>query len=362
VSVTFLLTLLLLAETPSKTSVGEPFFFDSNQGWVVVSSCVGGHDEASCRNALWKTRDGGRHWREFSEVPDSGGIPLEGVFIDATRAVLYGTGPLVFTDDGGLTFAVKATAHWNADIAREGNTLWAVGAVDREDALAGFGDRVLACDLEGNRWRTLDLPLPRGQVLALVPFSDRDALVLYAYNTLEGMPVRRLKVTGDGGNRWSEIDLPCENAEGLIARDRSHLWLTCGSDDMPRPDPDHLFTSRDGGRTWKGPVDVPSSGRQYALGRGDRVWAAGGCRFVPFAFDAAGKVFEFRIRNGMEAGGGDCFGRVQFVGPDHGWISFGGSVHRKGGLAAGQPGKEGAWLFRTVDGGNVWEPNLIALD
>jgi hypothetical protein len=332
-----------------QTVVGDPFFLDAKHGGVIVTRCDA---RARCVTTLRETFDGGERWKERTEVvvlPDSGGIPLDGLWIDESTAVLFGTGPMVFVKESGRVVTVKSTFFPVRQLVRSGSSLWAVGEAET-------GERVMVGDLAGEAWRVAAIEPPPGKILALLPFDGREALVLDAYSA-RGSP--RLLRTTDRGIHWMELTLPCPDAVRLLARDRRHLWLICGSDDSPLSDPDRLHTSPDGGRTWSvaRPVPAPRSHGWYAMSRGSRIWATQSRSAG--AFEADGRPHELTLRDGREFEP-EGFGPVRFADPLHGWISYRGPLYPKRTPDAGDrglsaEGDEGVWLFRTEDGGDTWE-------
>jgi photosystem II stability/assembly factor-like uncharacterized protein len=165
-------------------------FATASIGWAVVAR--------PAETKVFKTADGGKHWRPVSPLAGSYGATIQ--FLDDTHGFAVTSGPnrVYRTTDGG--------AHWTQTVVPEG-----------EPYSATFTDR------------------RRGSLLSLVA---------------RGHPV--LYTTEDAGDTWRVLPDPPQDSYGPVFRN-AEAWLSTTG---PSPDALHVYTSEDRGLTWS-PVAVP---------------------------------------------------------------------------------------------------------
>jgi photosystem II stability/assembly factor-like uncharacterized protein len=129
--------------------------------------------------------------------------------------------------------------------------------------------RAARSDDLGRTWSApVDLPTT-GRYATLMATGPRRAYVL-SHPQDRGTTVHR---TDDGGQTWTEIDLPTDDIVALTENDRGEI-LVAGWTVGPRAD---AWVSTDSGATFTGPasVDVPAPARAGGGGPG-MVWMTGG--------------------------------------------------------------------------------------
>ncbi len=75
-----------------------------------------------------------------------------------------------------------------------------------------------------------------------------------------------LYYTGDGGQAWQTLSVPCAANVGLgaelAASSTDDLWLLCGGQGSAGSQPKELYRSSDGGLTWSLTAQAPGEGSQ----------------------------------------------------------------------------------------------------
>jgi photosystem II stability/assembly factor-like uncharacterized protein len=174
------------------------------EGWVLVN-----------RQLLW-TEDGGANWSDITP-PVGSSTALHNVnFTDTSHGWAIGAN---FTDDGYATGALRAYRTSN------GGDTWqevAMPSIDPEDV---GGLQLDSVDSQ-NAWVVIHIPSGSN----------------WSYG--------KLLRTTDGGASWSEFEPPSGGPVRFVTADLG--WTVQG------PAGDHLFVTRDGGKTWQEEVVLPA--------------------------------------------------------------------------------------------------------
>jgi photosystem II stability/assembly factor-like uncharacterized protein len=202
--------------------ISAVFFLDSSAGWVLFAG--GGNDGDQVRFELASTADGGGHW-VLSQVKTSGLTPPE--------ATLTGDAYMYFLDSRhgwiNLTVASGSAFHPGAAVATEDG---------------------------GKRWNWV--PMGSGSAGPIMFTTLKDGWILGPDHT-------QLDVTHDGSKSWQEVKLRAPllahagtgEAYGYdlpTFEDADHGYLMASFADSDRI---ALFTTADGGLTWKAEGMLP---------------------------------------------------------------------------------------------------------
>jgi photosystem II stability/assembly factor-like uncharacterized protein len=250
-------------------SSADPFFLDPDQAWVLANRAALRGGPVDEQHALWRTRDGGRHWEQLLNVDAaspldhgvSGGDLIGGIsFADPDNGWMVTLGAaessaVYVTHDGGRNWTRSALGGLlppltgqvylsQPSISRGGRGMMAV--FDRganQLSILGTSDG-------GDSWARPQ-PLPTAGPLNS---AFIDGSVAWAANGSAAW------VTADSGRTWlRSAALPDGMALGDVAPvDASVAWvqgLKYGSQSSPVPWV--LFRTTDAGRHWK-PVPAPS--------------------------------------------------------------------------------------------------------
>jgi len=259
-------------------------FQGAREGWLIASDCAIG------RGSVYRSFDGGRHWRAYAFHAHScvGGANFSlDVDSDSRAWVLQNepTGPnsRVFrTTDGGRSWRIVSK------LATYGGKVAFVSP--RDGWLAG--QRLLRTVDGGRSWQIQPLPAPHGYsgrlVLLTAPrFFGRDGELAGQYGG--DKPVIGFYRTRDGGRHWYLLSTLPGSSPGafpqfvLSAVSASTAWLlTAGAKPA-------VYVTRDGGRRWSShqlarrlfaPVALSARvaaasdfrGRPYITRDGGRTW------------------------------------------------------------------------------------------
>jgi len=212
----------------------------------------------SDRRAVYRTTDGGRHWRRLT-----GGLPpsLETrvITVGSDGTVLLGGTRGQFTS---LVFRSPDAGESWEEVSR-GLVFTAVNAV----AVTGSGGLFVMVyghgvdrSLDGGATWTTSLPL--GEYLTFLTRDPHDPETLYAgTRSPYGTHPRILWKTVDGGASWESLPYPFPPSEQPIqlaamdlavdAADPQTLYLATELDNAGSTADAGLFRSRDGGQTWE---------------------------------------------------------------------------------------------------------------
>jgi photosystem II stability/assembly factor-like uncharacterized protein len=195
--------------------------------------------------ALLVTADGGASWRRQKFFLPQRGVDV--AFADPqTGWLVTDAGTVLSTIDGGAGWTVveQATLDVKAIAATDASHAWIVG-----NALGTAGEpgssAVLRTADGGETWQPMGFGMAQ---LADVAFADERHGVLVALD--------RIWSTRDGGRTWRlRRELPMTVLTSVAARDPRHAWVAGW--DTQQGDPLVLAT-RDGGATWRRlSIDVP---------------------------------------------------------------------------------------------------------
>lgn len=331
-------------------------FVDAQHGWALGRSlaCEG---QRRCPVALGATSDGGQTWQALAapETFQAGSMVPSGVefvrFANRNVGWLFGPG-LFATRDGGQTWQEHLRPGEIIALESAGSSVW---AIERTCSNTTPGDctlTLLVASLASQDWRpALVQPPLQGNGARLVRADSQHAWILHAGG---------IAATADGRASWGTLASPCTGATDrvshLAALDSRTLWLLCTGAGQGDRLAKALYTSPSGGTHWNLAAEVgltPDPARPYSLPvlgapndlaivTEQRAFLAlvrstlastrdGGQTWQP-AITAAPE-WDFAAHGGIW--------RVLFVGTQYGWAV--------GTTANGQ------LLFRTTDGGEVWE-------
>jgi photosystem II stability/assembly factor-like uncharacterized protein len=316
----------------------------------------------SAGDRLLRTIDGGATWTA-AFLPD-GAEALSTAFTSVQGAVAAGSsGALATSSDGGGSWSAVG-AGLSGSFARlrggsgflafaignrgglartdDGGRSWTGIGVPTSDALVdvSFADEAtgLALDLSGVlfrtddggvSWRVLGSGLDAQAVLAL----DRDIVLLVG--------PRGIRRSFDGGTEFFR--------EGPRSMRRAVLFgIDFADGALFAYGPTSLFTSRDGGTTWRrlgrpdhrplGAVDFVSPRVGFALGKGGRAWRT----------RDRGRTWRELLAAGTDGGF-----ELAFSSDREGYIASNDLFFAKG-------DRRPDYLLRTVDGGKSWRPQLVS--
>jgi photosystem II stability/assembly factor-like uncharacterized protein len=211
------------------------YFLDPMQGWLLIYPKV--LPNPVFGGALYRTTDGGLHWRRLASNSKPSSPDCFGWIAVAFASVSTGwlsdcDGKLLATHDGGLTWSPQTIPA----------------------APAG-----LSC------------PCGVGTPVVLSPTNATDVI----YGATPEKPWQALLVTADAGASWSVRKLPGETQSMVDFTDSMHGWTISGPSDLlstssnPPGVAVPLYRTEDGGLTWL-PVQtslplVSSEGRVYDM-------------------------------------------------------------------------------------------------
>ena len=240
---------------------------------VVFTGPEDGFALASHRGAalLARSTDGGTSWSVTNASLPAGyghiaGYPGQIEFVGA-HGYLWGGAPhgdgsvpLWVSADSGSTWTMAAIGPTVFDVSAIGANVWAVtGNCD------AFAPRPCALQTQqsanwGTSWRPTG-PGGFGEVNGPVELHSVELAritALHSYVLTSNLPADGgsvdLAYTGDGGQTWRQLPVPCSGAFDLgaevAASSTEDLWLLCGSQGSGGSQSKELYRSGDGGRIW----------------------------------------------------------------------------------------------------------------
>jgi photosystem II stability/assembly factor-like uncharacterized protein len=316
----------------------------------------------SSGNRLLRTVNGGASWSTVF-LPD-GAEALATAFTSPQDAIAAGSsGALVTSDDTGGSWSAIGAGLSGSFARLRGGSGYLAFAIGNGGALARTDDG-------GRSWTAIDVPTTE----ALVDVSFADATIGFALD-LAGALYR----TDDAGATWRVLGTGLD-AQAVLALDGDIVLLVGprgirrsfdGGREFSREGPrfvrravlfgidfaegalfaygpTSLFTSRDGGTTWRklgrpdhrplGAVDFVSPRVGFALGKGGRVWKTRN---------------RGRSWRELAAAGTDGGIELSFSSELEGYIASNDLFFAKG-------DRRPDYLLRTVDGGTTWRPQLVS--
>ena len=324
-------------------------FIDAQRGWILGTWC-----QNTCPILIRATSDGGRTWQALPALkgqepwiyprPDLS-LVSSIRFADAQHGWAFQPG-FFSTSDGGKTWIDEQRSVVAVEPA--GGSLWAIEQTGDQFGL------LFSADL-GRTWKpTPNQPPLQGRTVQLVRPTSSDAWIL----TEDSESRASLFVTHDGGMSWQELPEPpktgCFDDRSLAMSTNQRLWMVCGGGLATAMQLKMLYTSMDGGTTWKIMADTsaPGSGQPTGilpisghLGNPSQFAVASPLdaflaldRATLFATHDGGRTWEYAIPYDLANRADDGMGPVRFLDAEHGWM-------------VAPPD----WFFRTTDGGKTWE-------
>jgi photosystem II stability/assembly factor-like uncharacterized protein len=211
-------------------------FVDRKHGWVMAP------EPTAPGGSVFRTRDGGRSWAQNNT--STTGIPVlgESVFTSPRRGWAIGqpwllTEPLYGTSDAGRTWKPVTglpRAHYSLPAVFRHSAV----VMGRRRAIATFYRRSFA----GRNWRVLNrLDVPG---LRFSDFRGPTERNWWVFGVLGSTPIAF--VTTDAGRSWMRSSIHTRAYEIRLASTGRHAWLTT----TPLQGEGALFSSADMGRTW----------------------------------------------------------------------------------------------------------------
>jgi len=226
--------------TPQSASAGNiaaVFFLNASQGWVVCCDTSGKHK----RFNLATTNDSGAHWLISPLKTPTSVVALENKR-DAQAKIRGETQPEVMEGMGWIDFI-------------DPNQGWILLEVDIISRLGIISGILLQTTDGGKTWKEVNVDLPTAGHFNFV--TTKDGWMTSHINAV-------LYVTHNGGNTWKEMTLeppPSISTEGgmydiPIFKDSQNGFLpvTYVTENLPSL---VLFTTHDGGKTWKADRVLP---------------------------------------------------------------------------------------------------------
>ncbi len=221
-------------------------FLSADRGFTAGEECT----EATCVFTIYRTDDGGTTWAPvFSAPGDTNMSGMEVQFVDSENGWVVASSGFVVTHDGGVTWEQRQLGDLgayviDADLA-DADHAWAIVAADEPGALM---HGLIRTRDGGRAWEAV--PSGPGPGPELIEFVDRD----YGWYTsidCEAGCVTTIFATGDGGERWTELEARPRLAytPDLVFVDRVNGWLNESRCDEAGCTFEVLH-SPDGGRTW----------------------------------------------------------------------------------------------------------------
>jgi hypothetical protein len=274
----------------------------------------------------------------------------------ATPRDAYVFGPALLTShNGGKTWAWQKGIGAVEAVQPIGDQVWAVSVLcPRAGACPVY---LYRSPTSHDTWHRSPLPLrsPAGGVQAgsgvqIVGASDGRVWILAQQAaTAAQVPKSALIGTTTSGRAWVRLPDPCTPAESWIdrlsTRDGIHLWLVCGGQPSAGGEPFSLYRSAERGRQWRviASNDPKPGVPHFVYGGYVDSLAITGPQTAWFSLDR-GTLFTTTDggrswRPGIRQMVSDAtVGPVLFADPTHGWLASYPNV-----------------IFRTVNGGASWQ-------
>ena len=259
--------------------------------------------------------------------PPPAGHPAVVAFWDLRRGLYVRGGTVSLTADGGRTFRV---------VLRRRQRITGLQAFDRRDAIVDLYDGRALRTLDGGRgWRAFTHRFGADFATARVGVG---------YRTGQFEFVKGLVFTRDDGRSWERLRSPCPrfaaNSAGVELVTPLRGWIVCAGQPSAGQQVKALFSTSDGGRTWRR--------------RGGARWS-GYVEGAAFAQDGFGLVWTSRGTLNVTRDGGDhWFGRPDVAQPELDFGGGGAAFPGGRGLVFLSRGDGAARLLTTSDSGRTW--------
>lgn len=240
------------------------------------------------------------------------------------------------TSDGGVHWrALSRIDLWTLDAVAGSRTVWA--ATRRAVVVSGDG---------GRHWQTAR----DGAVVALSFATPRDGWIVTGNSTSHRGP--RLLATHDGGRTWSSVRVPCSHSgwPGAVALVTARGWLVCVGEPGAGEQGKEIWSTVDGGGTWRLHARVGLSGPHTTVGD----FPVTG---YPLGAAAAGdQLWVWEERGGLEESRDGTLWRVDpvTVPETREAVSVSLVTRRLAFAIVGAPAGDPGTLVRTTDGGRTW--------
>lgn len=227
-------------ELPTGVTLTTVHFHNSNLGWAA------GHDAV-----IFKTIDGGEHWRQVYADPEAEAPVLDIWFSDEKTGIAIGAyGLYLTTHDGGDSWTVEQmqvndvpdTDDQNAALDLAETYDLHLDAIARSASgklyIVAEAGRIYRSDNLGHSWRELPSPYA-GSLFGVLPLPD-DVLLVFG---LRGHLFR----SGDAGRSWTEIETGTREmlTSGIRLRDGNIVIAGMGGAVLGSNDGGHTFSLKE---------------------------------------------------------------------------------------------------------------------
>jgi photosystem II stability/assembly factor-like uncharacterized protein len=307
---------ILPGENELAITLRDPLFISQQIGFVIVRDRFAPQP----LDALYRTDDGGKHWRQIYTAPVPESRPRkQHQLLDARTGFSASTdadvGAILRTDDAGATWAVVGLLDEPCDGAR----VAAVGALRFADLLRGWA--LVQCaggtaplfarsDDGGIHW-----------VASAFPANTADPPAALAYvDPANGLVLTRagaLFATHDGGAQFAPVPTPIGALTAIEFTTPLRGWA------LHRK---QLFSTTDGGQNWA-PAPLGRRPAQLAATPDEQLWVITD-EFTPgntvqhllTSRDGGAHWGEYRLGELLPSYGGAWHGRLSFADAQHGWL------------------------------------------
>jgi photosystem II stability/assembly factor-like uncharacterized protein len=211
------------------------------------------------KSRIYKTNDGGGHWRLVFTNPDAKAFYDSFAFWDRKHGIamsdsVEGRFPLLITEDGEtwkplVPEVMPPALPEEGGFAASGTCIAVSGKHDVWFATGGPAARVFHSADRGRRWEVVTTPILSGapsQGIFSIAFQDtRHGVIVGGDYSAPQVAQRTAAVTQDGGKNWTlaeKAPLGFRSAVAFLPAAGAKLWVTVGTGGSDY--------SRDGGRTW----------------------------------------------------------------------------------------------------------------
>lgn len=224
---------------------------DANTAWLMS---IGNGDQSR----IYKTADGGGHWKLLFTNPDAKGFFDGLAFWDPAHGILVGDAvegrmTVFTTEDGGEHWTRRQTPpaiEGEGAFAASNSCLIVRGSAEAWFATGGKGAaRVFHSTDSGRSWTVAPTPIRSDSASAgIFSLAFADALHGIAvggdYSKADD-PAHNIALTSDGGKTWTEPSgtPPAGFRSAVVYLPDAHLWIAVGASGSD--------VSSDSGRTWR---------------------------------------------------------------------------------------------------------------
>ena len=319
---------------PTTFSLSDVYFIDQSNGWALGAICA-----VDCDGRIFRTTDGGRTWKLIG-LDQTGSAPYGSiVFVDKLDGWMFDTHDGVqVTHDGGHHWELTALANEDASITSlvpVGRSVWVLSHPYCETEPTCTFHLSISSD-GGGAWRQArGVPDLKGYGAELVRTDATHAYI--STWSAGGSEPDLLFSTSDGGRTWTRRKNPCSISydHSIAAFGSSSVWLMCGSEPGAGQQLKELFRSSDGGVHWIKEASPPGSGYvgQILATTSSSIWFSLHRNGPLHSNDGGHSWTNTGIVTRDDFSG---FGAFHFLDPTHGWIT------------------NYAGIFRTTNGGRSW--------